>query len=120
LGSGWTASGAWNYSSGYPFTEMIGFYDKFFFNSGTQGGIIGNDFQQFTYLGDKNLGRLPSYHRMDLSILKRLNLSLLNMELGVSVINLYNRQNIFYFNRDTGETVNMLPFLITGTLMIEI
>jgi hypothetical protein len=99
---------------------MIGFYDKFFFNSGNPGEIIGGEFQQFAYLGDKNLGRLPSYHRMDLSIMKKLNLSLLNMELGVSVINLYDRQNIFYFNRDTGEVVNMLPFLITGTIMIEI
>ena len=120
FGSGWIASGAWNYSSGYPFTEMIGFYDKFFFNSGLTNEIIGGEFQQYTYLGDKNLGRLPSYHRMDLSLLKRLNLFFMNMELGVSVINLYNRQNIFYFNRDTGETVNMLPLLVTGTLMIEI
>lgn len=99
---------------------MIGFYDKFFFNSGIPDEIIGGEFQQYTYLGDKNLGRLPSYHRMDLSLLKRLDLSFMNMELGVSVINLYDRQNIFYFNRDTGETVNMLPFLITGTIMIEI
>ena len=120
LGSGWTASGAWNYSSGYPFTEMIGFYDKFFFNNGLPNEIRGGEFRQYTYLGDKNLGRLPSYHRMDLSLLKRLNLSFMNMELGVSVINLYDRQNIFYFNRDTGETVNMLPLLVTGTIMIEI
>jgi len=120
IGSGWMASGAWNYSSGYPFTQMIGFYDKFFYNFGNPGEIGGSEFQQYTYLDDKNLGRLPSYHRMDLSILKRIELSIMNMELGVSVINLYDRQNIFYFNRDTGETVNMLPFLITGTLMIEI
>ena len=120
LGSGWTASGAWNYSSGYPFTQMIGFYDKFFYNTGNPNEITGSEFQQYTYLGDKNLGRLPSYHRMDMSLLKKLDLSFMNMELGVSVINLYNRSNIFYFNRDTGEVINMLPFLITGTLMIEI
>ena len=120
LGSGWTASGAWNYSSGYPFTELIGFYDKFFFNSEIINEIIQGEFEQYTYLGDKNLGRLPSYHRMDMSILKKIDLSFMNMELGVSIINLYNRQNIFYFNRDTGEEVNMLPFLVTGTLMIEI
>lgn len=120
LGSGWIATGAWNYSSGYPFTELIGFYDKFFFNSNNIDEIVPGGFQQFAYLGDKNLGRLPTYHRMDLSILKRIDLSFSNMELGVSIINLYDRQNIFYFNRDTGETINMLPFLVTGTLMIEI
>jgi len=120
LGSGWIASGAWNYSSGYPFTELIGFYDKFFFNSGIGNEIIQGEFQQYAYLGDKNLGRLPTYHRMDVSILKRIDLSLMNMELGVSIINLYDRQNIFYFNRDTGEVINMLPFLVTATAMIEI
>ena len=120
IGSGWIASGAWNYSSGYPFTELIGFYDKFFFNSGISNEITQGGFQQYAYLGDKNLGRLPTYHRMDVSILKRIDLSFMNMELGVSIINLYDRQNIFYFNRDTGEVVNMLPFLITGTIMIEI
>jgi len=120
LGSGWIASGAWNYSSGYPFTELIGFYDKFFFNSGIGNEIIQGEYQQYAYLGDKNLGRLPSYHRMDVSILKRIDLSLMNMELGVSIINLYDRQNIFYFNRDTGEVINMLPFLVTATAMIEI
>ena len=57
---------------------------------------------------------------MDMSIIKKIDLSFMNVELGVSIINLYNRQNIFYFNRDTGEEVNMLPFLVTGTLMIEI
>jgi len=99
---------------------MIGFYDKFFYNTGNPNEITGSEFQQYTYLGDKNLGRLPSYHRMDMSLLKKLDLSFMNMELGVSVINLYNRSNIFYFNRDTGEVINMLPFLVTGTLMIEI
>jgi hypothetical protein len=38
----------------------------------------------------------------------------------VSVINVYDRANIFYFDRDTGEIVNMLPFLVTGTLKVEL
>jgi len=42
------------------------------------------------------------------------------MELGVSVINAYDRANIFYFDRNTGEVVNMLPLLISGTIKIEI
>ena len=42
------------------------------------------------------------------------------MELGVSAVNVYDRQNIFYFDRDKGKVVNMLPFLLTGTLKIEL
>jgi hypothetical protein len=115
IGDGWIASSVWNLSSGYPFTEIIGFYDKYFLNN-----ISGGEFQPYAYLGDKNLGRLPAYHRLDLSLIKRLSLSLVNIELGLSAINVYDRKNIFYFNRDTGEIVNMLPFLLTGTLKVEL
>ena len=115
IGDGWIASSVWNLSSGYPFTEIIGFYDKYFLNN-----INGEEFQPYAYLGDKNLGRLPAYHRLDLSLIKRLSLSLVNIELGLSAINVYDRKNIFYFNRDTGEIVNMLPFLLTGTLKVEL
>jgi len=120
IGSGWIASSVWNFNSGYPFTEIIGFYDKYFLNSlyaDTQGG---GGYQPYSYLGDKNAGRLPAYHRLDLSLLKRLSISLVNIELGLSAINIYDRKNIFYFDRDTGEIVNMLPFLLTGTLKVEL
>jgi len=116
IGDGWIASSVFNYSSGYPFTELIGFYDKYFPGNGSNGG----GFEPYGYLGDKNLGRLPEYHRLDLSLIKRIGLSFANIEIGISAINVYDRANIFYFNRDTGEVVNMLPFLLTGTLKVEI
>jgi hypothetical protein len=120
FGAGWIASAVWNYSSGYPFTEIIGFYDKYFFNNSNSSGLNTNEFLPYTILGDRNLGRLPAYHRLDLSLVKRMELSLMNMEIGISAINVYDRQNIFYFDRDTGEIVNMLPFLLTGTLKVEL
>jgi len=119
LGRGWIASSIWNYTSGYPFTELIGFYDKYFPNN-NQNGTGESEFNPYAYLGDKNLGRLPAYHRLDLSLIKKFSFSLINFEFGVSAINVYDRKNIFYFNRDTGETVNMLPFLLTGTFKVEI
>jgi hypothetical protein len=120
LGNGWIASSVWNFNSGYPFTEMIGFYDKYYFSNNGQGETNGGEFEPYAYLGDKNLGRLPAYHRLDLSLLKRFNLSITNIELGLSAINVYDRKNVFYFSRDTGEIVYMLPFLLTGTLKVEI
>ena len=44
----------------------------------------------------------------------------LKTEIDFSIINVYNRKNIFYFDRDTGEQVNMLPRLITATIKVEI
>jgi hypothetical protein len=120
LGSGWIASSIWNITSGYPFTELIGFYDKYFLYDIHSGGQGSGEYQPYPFLGDKNLGRLPAYHRLDLSLIKRLSLYLVNLELGVSAINVYDRKNIFYFDRDTGEIVNMLPFMLTGTLKVEL
>jgi len=120
IGNGWIASSIWNFTSGYPFTEMIGFYDKYFLTNIYQNGQGSGEFNPYSYLGDKNIGRLPSYHRLDLSLIKRISLYWVNIELGVSAINVYDRANIFYFDRDTGEIVNMLPFLITGTLKVEL
>jgi hypothetical protein len=33
------------------------------------------------------------------------------LELAVSVLNLYNRQNVFYFDRITQTRVNQLPIM---------
>jgi hypothetical protein len=99
---------------------MIGFYDKYFLSSIYANEQGSGEFNPYSYLGDKNIGRLPAYHRLDLSLIKRFSLYLINIELGVSAINVYDRANIFYFDRDTGEKVNMLPFLLTGTLKVEL
>ncbi len=119
FGDGWIASSVWNISSGYPFTELLGYYDKYFPGNNHTSGLDGGYFP-FGYLGDKNIGRLPAYHRLDLSLIKKINLYSLNMELGLSAINVYDRKNIFYYKRETGEIVNMLPLFITGTVKVEI
>jgi hypothetical protein len=119
LGNGWITSANWNYNSGLPFTEIIGYYNKFYFNNPYQFGNNMGEFQQYLLLGDRNLSRLPSYHRLDLSLTKQIEFDFLKMMLGVDVINVYDRQNIFYYDRETGEQINMLPFMITGVIKIE-
>jgi hypothetical protein len=71
-------------------------------------------------LGDRNIKRLPLYHRLDLSLSKSLQIGFLNLAAAVSVINVYDRENIFYFKRETGERVNMLPILPTATVKIKL
>ncbi|MBL1211726.1 MAG: TonB-dependent receptor [Ignavibacteriae bacterium] len=120
IGSGWKASAIWNYSTGIPFTELTGFYDKLYFTDFSNLNNNAYDYLPFSLLGDRNLGRLPDYHRLDLSVSKKLQIFFLNAYLDFSIINVYDRKNIFYFKRDTGERVNMLPFLPTATIKIEL
>jgi hypothetical protein len=63
---------------------------------------------------------MPDYHRLDLSVSKKIRLGFVNLEIDVSAINVYDRKNIFYFKRETGEIVNMLPFLPTATIKVEL
>ncbi len=119
LGAGWHAGVQWIFSSGHPFTQMKSFYDKLYVEDLFQHGFYG-DFKPYTILAEKNLGRLPDYHRLDLSLTKRFKLFFSDVSLSFNVLNVYNRKNIFYFNRENGERVNMLPVLPSASLRIEL
>lgn len=120
FGDGWSSSISWFFNSGLPFTQIVGYYDKLYVNDlFNTYGLFGS-YIPFTVLGDKNLGRLPAYHRLDFNLTKKIDFKFMKMILSFDVLNLYDRKNIFYFDRKTGERVNMLPVLPTLTLKIEL
>lgn len=104
-------SARWNYGSGFPYTATAGFGENVGFSN------IGEDYTSstgtFTTLyGEMNGKRLPAYHRLDISAKKRFNVfSHSILEIDLSVTNVYNRNNLFYFDRVTSERVDQLPIL---------
>lgn len=120
LGSGWQFSAMWIYNSGRPFTQSLGYYDKFYFGDLNNPGSLLESYEPYSILSDKDLGRLPEYHRLDVSLTKKFILSWIKIDMDVSILNVYNRKNIFYFDRSTGKRINMLPFLPTATLKVEL
>jgi hypothetical protein len=120
FGKGWESSVSWFFNSGLPFTQLIGYYDKLYVNDLFNTGSLFGSYNPFTVLGDRNLGRLPTYHRLDLNITKKFELDIFRILLSLDILNVYDRKNIFYFDRKTGERVNMLPILPTATIRIEI
>ncbi|QQS37403.1 MAG: TonB-dependent receptor [Ignavibacteriales bacterium] len=120
FGDGWIASASWFFNSGLPFTQILGYYDKLYFeNLFFSSGLYGV-YNPFTVLSDPNLGRLPTYHRLDLSLSKKLKVYFADILLSFDVMNVYDRKNIFYFERDTGKRVNMLPILPTASIKVEL
>ncbi|HTY60340.1 MAG TPA: hypothetical protein VMF59_16070, partial [Bacteroidota bacterium] len=109
----------WEYGSGYPFTQSVGTFSQL-----TLGGI-GTDPRPegsgslTSALGTKNAARLPAYHRMDAGVAYRVTAGMFRGTVGVSVINIYDAKNILYFNRKTGKTAYMTPFLPTASLTLE-
>ena len=120
LGGGWITSAVWAYSSGLPFTQLMGYYDKIYLTNLFDPWYQSGNINPYLILGDQNLGRLPDYHRLDFSISKLTEIYGLKTEIDFSIINVYDRENIFYFDRETGEQVNMLPRLFTATIKVEI
>jgi hypothetical protein len=120
LGAGWSAGAVWTYNSGLPFTKIIGYYDKYYLDNIFATWEEYDPRRPFTLLGIQNLGRLPDYHRLDLTLSKKFKIDFLSFEIDASIINVYDRKNIFYFKRDTGERVNMLPFMPTASLKVEL
>ena len=120
LGSGWSASAMWIYTSGMPFTQITGYYDKLTPIQLGDNPFLLNSYSPFTMLSTTNLGRLPDYHRLDLSLSKKIQIDHFKMSVDLSILNVYDRKNLFYLKRDTGERVNMLPFLPSVNVKVEL
>ncbi len=112
----WQISGRWNMGSGFPFTKTKGFYNYLDYLGG-----VGTSYQTanpnnvgIIYSSERNGGRLPYYHRLDVSLQKKFKFSKhAGLEVNLSVTNAYDRPNIFYFDRLNYERVNQLPILPT-------
>lgn len=103
----------WNFGSGLPFTPTAGFYEGQTFTDGVSTDVTTtNPNSVSTYLGTFNSERLPTYHRLDITVKKKFifkNKDIL--ELVASVTNVYDRKNIFYVNRITNEKIYQFPIL---------
>jgi len=115
----WEFSTRWNLGSGFPFTQTLGFYEQVPFEDGIStdytyiNGVLG-----VIYAG-LNEGRLPYYHRLDMTVKRKFYLSTNSvLEATVSVTNIYNRSNIFYFDRIKHERVDQLPFMPSAGLSL--
>lgn len=112
----WEAGVRWNFGSGFPFTQTQGFYNNVDFSNGVNTDILGGnstaDQLGIIYAAQRNGGRLPYYHRLDISMKRIFKFSKHSMlEVIVSATNTYNRPNIFYFDRVRYTRVNQLPIL---------
>lgn len=122
----WSANVRWNFGSGFPFTLTQGFYERLDFGDGGTTDYATDNGELGILYDEINRGRLPYYHRLDASLKKTFLVSKKNaikdektdkkkdknkIEAILSVTNVYNRENIFYFNRIDYKRENQLPIL---------
>lgn len=110
----WELSGRWNFGSGFPFTQTQGFYGHHSFSNGTNSDYVRENPELFISYANINEGRLPYYHRFDLSLKHIIAVSANSIiEINAGVTNLYNRSNIFYIDRVSYSRIYQLPVLPT-------
>jgi hypothetical protein len=109
----WNANLRWNFGSGFPFTLTQGFYEQLDLNGGASSDFLSENGELGIYYDDINQGRLPYYHRLDASLKRRFKLKKENRkaEAIFSITNVYDRENIFYFDRVNYQREDQLPFL---------
>lgn len=108
----WKANARWNYGSGFPFTQTQGFYGQQLFPDGVGGNYTQANPTLSTLYGPLNQGRLPDYHRLDVGVTKTWKLDdRQQVQLDLSCTNVYDRDNIFYFDRVRYQRVDQLPIL---------
>ncbi len=107
----WELSARWNFGTGFPFTQVCGFYEELpynniYFDPYTESGNLG------LIYGDLNTGQLPTYHRLDLDIKRKFYITeSIVLEADFSITNVYDRRNIFYIDIVSSEYIYQLPFM---------
>jgi hypothetical protein len=120
----WEFGVRWNLGSGFPFTKTQGFFTNYNFNDGISSDVYGGNGGAtdlgLIYDDQRNTGRLPYYHRMDISLKRIIKFGKYGQtEIVASATNVYDRPNIFYFDRVRYERVNQLPIMPSLSMTVQ-
>ncbi len=92
----WTLAGTLTFATGKPYTTPESQYTI---------TLLDGAEQSFIHVGEKNGERLPAYHRLDLSAHYKFDVGETSkLDVGLSIFNLYNRQNVWYTEFDLSQS----------------
>ena len=103
-------SARWQYGSGLPYTKARGIYSYVPIRGTSDSFHTRPDNVSISF--DEAFGaRLPPYHRLDVSAARTFTFDAFQLIIQASLINAYDRANIFDFNLVSGRQSNQLPFI---------
>jgi hypothetical protein len=115
----WSFSARWELGSGLPFTEVEGFYNDIDL-TGADKQFLTSPGQTRVLYGQPYEGRLPAYHRLDISVERAFELHRAEGKIQAGVVNAYDRPNVFYYDLFEARRVNQLPVIPSVGIKVEI
>lgn len=103
----WSASVRWQFGSGLPFTQLIGFDDAVL-PIGYPDFVEGPTTTRVLFSRPYG-GRLPAVHRLDAQVARRIELGAAEMTATAGVLNAYDRANVLYYDVYRVRRVDQLP-----------
>ncbi len=116
---GFVLNARWQFGSGLPFSQALGF-DEFVLLAGPTD-VLEQPGRTRVLYGQPYDGRLPTYHRLDLSLEREWAFSrYAAATFQAGVINTYDRTNLFYIDLFTLRRLNQLPLIPSFGLKLEL
>jgi hypothetical protein len=99
----------WQMGTGLPYTQPMGFDEHIRFDDGLPN--IRRFYGNPRMIMDKPYqGRLPAYHRLDISFERSFSFPAAELSLQIGAINLYDQSNMFYYDIYTQRQIDQLSF----------
>ena len=119
--AGFTANASWRYTTGAPYTRLFAFdFALPFFDLVNQDVNTDRGAAQSLY-SEPFDGRLPSFHRLDVSLSREFNLLPgFSLDAEIGAINAYNVRNVFYFDVNTFEQIDQTRLLPYASLSMNL
>lgn len=109
----------WSGATGRPFSRPVGF-DGFVYMNDLKNQFRTESERRVIYEEPFN-ATLPPYHRLDVSLQKTFGLSdLVDLTVQGSLINAYDRSNVFYMDVYTAQREDQLPLVPSFGLKLEV
>ncbi len=105
---GFKLSARWQFGSGLPYTQPLGFDEGFDFSKGLYD-VHTDPGTTRLVLNKPFTARMPAVHRLDVSVQRAFDLSAGKLTLQAGAINAYDRHNMFYYDLFTGHRLDQLP-----------
>lgn len=115
----WAFGTRWQFGSGLPFTQVNGYYTGVDIDEPGSTDFLLDRGTTLVSRAQPYGGRMPTYHRLDVTLEHKMFLSRADLTFQAGVINVYDRANIFEYNIFSGSRVDQLPLIPSIGLRVD-